>query len=70
MKLADDILRLEQHKLREMQEACWFERDAEGKPLKGYLDRRTTGIEELLRFARLTTVRPPSPRPKTRTGSR
>jgi hypothetical protein len=56
--LADDIARLEFEKLSEMAEACFFEYGPDGKPLRGYLDRRVTGIEELLRYARLTTVRP------------
>jgi hypothetical protein len=37
--LAEDIARLEAEKLAEMQEACWFERDANGVPLPGYLER-------------------------------
>jgi hypothetical protein len=38
--LTKDIARLERQKLAEMKEACWFERDVSGKPLRGYLKRR------------------------------
>jgi hypothetical protein len=38
--LAADIAELERQKLAEMKEACWFERDASGKPLADFPERR------------------------------
>jgi hypothetical protein len=38
--LAERIAELEAEKLAGMQEACWFERSADGAPLPGYLERR------------------------------